>query len=379
MSKPHIVFLVAEDWYFCLHWLPVARAVRDAGYRVTVVTKVVQHADEIRTAGLTLAPFDLGRGRFNPATETARVFGLARLLRRLKPDLTHHIGIKAIATGSYAARRAGVGASINLFAGLGYLFASEQKRVRALRKVLRPLLAGPLKHRSSRVETLNQDDCDRLAADGWIDPERTTVLPGSGIDLERFTPMPSPENAVVTLAVVARMIRIKGIDLIVEAVRRVQAAGTPCRLLLVGRPDPANPSSYSVEDLETWGSLPGIEWRGHVEDVRTIWQEADIAILASHGGEGVPVTLLESSACCRPAIATNTPGCRDIVLNNSTGLLVEPDNLLSLVDATQVLVADKKKRLRFGLASRHLVETRFTSHRVASMILQDYDRLGLEP
>ncbi len=379
MSKPHIVFLVAEDWYFCLHWLPVARAVSDAGYLVTVVTKVDQHADEIQTAGLTLAQFDLGRGRFNPATETARVFRLARLLRRLKPDLTHHIGIKAIATGSYAARQAGVGASINLFAGLGYLFASEQRRVRALRKVLRPLLAGPLKYRSSRVETLNQDDCDRLAADGWIDPERTTVLPGSGIDLERFTPMPPPENAVVTLAVVARMIRIKGIDLIVEAVRRVQAAGTPCRLLLVGKPDPANPSSYSVDDLQTWGSLPGIEWRGHVEDVRTIWQEADIAILASHGGEGVPVTLLESSACCRPAIATNTPGCRDIVLNNSTGLLVEPDNLLSLVDAAQVLVADKKKRLRFGLASRHLVETRFTSHRVASMILQDYDCLGLEP
>ena len=379
MSKPHIVFLVAEDWYFCLHWLPVAGAVRDAGYRVTVVTKVDQHADEIQTAGLTLAPFDLGRGRFNPATETARVFRLARLLRRLKPDLTHHIGIKAIATGSYAARQAGVGASINLFAGLGYLFASEQRRVRALRKVLRPLLAGPLKYRYSRVETLNQDDCDRLAADGWIDPERTTVLPGSGIDLERFTPMPPPENAVVTLAVVARMIRIKGIDLIVEAVRRAQAAGTPCRLLLVGKPDPANPSSYSVDDLQTWGSLPGIEWRGYVEDVRTIWQEADIAILASHGGEGVPVTLLESSACCRPAIATNTPGCRDIVLNNSTGLLVEPDNLLSLVDAAQVLVADKKKRLRFGLASRHLVETRFTSHRVASMILQDYDCLGLEP
>lgn len=379
MSKPHIVFLIAEDWYFCLHWLPVAGAVRDAGYRVTVVTKVDQHADEIQTAGLTLAPFDLGRGRFNPATETARVFRLARLLRRLKPDLTHHIGIKAIATGSYAARQAGVGASINLFAGLGYLFASEQRRVRALRKVLRPLLAGPLKYRSSRVETLNQDDCDLLAADGWIDPERTTVLPGSGIDLERFTPMPPPENAVVTLAVVARMIRIKGIDLIVEAVRRVQAAGTPCRLLLVGKPDPANPSSYSVDDLQTWGSLPGIEWRGHVGDVRTIWLEADIAILASQGGEGVPVTLLESSACCRPAIATNTPGCRDIVLNNSTGLLVEPGNLLSLADAIQVLVADKKKRLRFGLASRHLVETGFTSHRVASMILQDYGRLGLEP
>ncbi|MEO1223927.1 MAG: glycosyltransferase family 4 protein [Pseudomonadota bacterium] len=379
MSKPHIVFLVAEDWYFCLHWLPVARAVRDAGYRVTVVTKTDQHADEIRNAGLALVPFDLGRGRFNLATETVRVFRLARLLRHLKPDLTHHIGIKAIATGSYAARRAGVGASINLFAGLGYLFASKQKRVRALRKVLRPLLAGPLKHGSSRVETLNQDDCDRLAADGWIDPERTTVLPGSGIDLERFTPMPPPDNAVVTLAVVARMIRIKGIDLIVEAVRRVQAAGTPCRLLLVGKPDPANPSSYSVEDLERWGSLPGIEWRGHVEDVRTIWREADIAILASLGGEGVPVTLLESSACCRPAIATNTPGCRDIVLNNSTGLLAEPSDLLSLVDATQVLVADKNKRLRFGSASRHLVETGFTSHRVASMILQDYGRLGLEP
>ena len=218
-----------------------------------------------------------------------------------------------------------------------------------------------------------------MVSDGWIDPTRTTVLPGSGIDLERYACLPPPDGGVVTLAVVARMLQMKGIDLIVEAVRRVQADGTPCRLILAGAPDPANPSSFSVADLEKWGALPDIEWRGHVEDVREIWREADIAVLASHGGEGVPVSLMEASACCRPAIATNMPGCRDIVQHNSTGLLVEPNNALALASAMRILIADSEKCRRFGLASRRLVEAKFASRWVADMILTDYRRLGLTP
>lgn len=378
-KTPHIVYLVAEDWYFCLHWLPIAKAVKAAGYRVTVVTKVIDHAAKIREAGLDLVAFDLGRGHHNPVKELRRSERLAHHYRDLAPDLTHHIGLRAIALGNRAARRSGIGATINLFAGLGYLFTDNRPQVRMLRAGLRFALSAGLKSQTSLVETLNNDDCLRLTADGWIDPDRTTVLPGSGIDLERYSPLPPPDGDVVTLAVVARMLRIKGIDTIVEAVQQVHAQGKRCRLLLVGKPDQTNPSSFSERDLEAWGSIPGIEWRGHVDDVRKIWQEADIAILASRGGEGVPVCLLEASACSRPSIATNTPGCRDIVRHGSTGLLFEPENVIALSKAISVLIEDTKKRLRFGATSRHLVETEFTSERVASMIVEDYRSLGLVP
>ncbi|MEM7442958.1 MAG: glycosyltransferase family 4 protein [Pseudomonadota bacterium] len=378
-SGRRIVFLVTEDWYFCLHWLPVARAVRDAGFDVTIVTKVDRHAHVINQAGLTLVDFDLGRGRRNPVTEWRRLKRLTGLYRQLAPDLVHHIGMKSIALGSHAARLADVPASVNLFAGLGYLFATDRPAVRVLRTVLKPFFAFGLNRMGSRVETLNDDDRRRLEASGWIDPTMATVLPGSGLDLERFPALPPPEGPVVTLAVVARMLKIKGIDLIVNATRRVQTDGAACRLLLVGKPDPANPSSFTQADLERWGSLPGIEWRGHIDDVREIWKEADIAVLASHGGEGVPVSLMEASACCRPSIATNTPGCRDIVVDGKTGLLVEPNDESALANAMQVLIADRRKRLRFGLASRQLVSSKFTSDQVSRMILEDYRRLGLAP
>src|SRR5207302_2514509 len=112
------------------------------------------------------------------------------------------------------------------------------------------------------------------------------------------------------------------------------------RLLLVGAPDPDNPSSISAETLRAWAAEPGIEWLGHRDNVREVWQGADIAALTSLGGEGVPKTLLEAAACARPLVASDVPGCREVVRPGVNGILVPPDDPATIADALARLIAD---------------------------------------
>src|SRR3546814_6788440 len=119
------------------------------------------------------------------------------------------------------------------------------------------------------------------------------------------------------MAVVGRMLAIKGIDVAVQAHRLLRRRGLKIKLLLAGHPDPHNPTSFTNSELTAWASEPGIEWLGHVDDVRTVWERAHIAVQPSLGGEGLPKSLLEAAACCRPIIAADVPGCREIEIGRA--------------------------------------------------------------
>jgi glycosyltransferase involved in cell wall biosynthesis len=127
------------------------------------------------------------------------------------------------------------------------------------------------------------------------------------------------------------------------------------RLLLAGAPDPENPAAISQAELNAWAAEPGVEWLGHIGDVRQVWAHAHIAVLASRGGEGIPMTLMEAAACARPLVATDVPGCREIVVPEKTGLLAPPNDPAALVDALRRMVEDAELRRRCGAAARERV------------------------
>jgi glycosyltransferase involved in cell wall biosynthesis len=126
------------------------------------------------------------------------------------------------------------------------------------------------------------------------------------------------------------------------------------RLLLVGTPDPENPTSVSEAELRRWAAEPGIQWRGEVADIRLVWAEAHIAVLPSRR-EGLPKSLLEAAACGRALVATDVPGCREIARAGENALLVPPDDPAALAQALETLATDPALRGRFAAASRHLV------------------------
>src|SRR5258706_12000705 len=117
-----ILFVVTEDWYFWVHWANLAKAVQDAGFDVLVATRVREHGERITAEGFHLLPLTLSRRSLNPLREVFAVLELARLYRRERPDLIHHVALKPIFYGSIAARLSGIGAVVNAFPGLGSIF-----------------------------------------------------------------------------------------------------------------------------------------------------------------------------------------------------------------------------------------------------------------
>jgi glycosyltransferase involved in cell wall biosynthesis len=225
---------------------------------------------------------------------------------------------------------------------------------------------------ASTVLVQNPDDQATLAARG-IAPGRIARIPGSGVDTERLTPLPEPPGPPVA-AFVGRLLDTKGVPMLMQAHALLAERGAPLRLLIAGEPDPANATSVKPALLSQWRERPGVEFLGHVSDIRTVWEKAHIAVLPSRGGEGLPLSLLEAAACGRPIVATDVPGSREIARAGVNALLTPVDDADALADAMARLGADPELRERYGAGSRRLAETEFSSARIGHEIVALYRR-----
>ena len=365
-TRPKLLFVVTEDWYFVSHRLPLAVAAQAAGYEVAVATRAGRQADAIRNAGIRLTPFALSRRGGNPLAE---VIALWRLYRREQPDLVHHVALKPVMFGALAAWLARVPAQVNAVAGLGWLFTSSG-RVRLVRPVLRWMLARLLNQPHSLTIVQNPEDQALLERSG-VPAARLRLIRGAGVDIQIFYPVsPPPEPVCIVLA--SRMLWDKGVGEFVEAARRLIGAGVSARFVLVGDPDPANPASVSESTLRGWRGQHGVEWWGRREDMPAVLQAAHIACLPSSYGEGLPKSLLEAAACGLPIVTTDAPGCREVVRDGVNGLLVPVRDAAALAAALRKLIDDAALRRRMGEQSRLRAETEFGQEIVIAQTLAVY-------
>ena len=373
MSAPTLLYLVTEDWFFWSHRLPIARAARDAGFRVVVATREDAHGARIRNEGFVLAPIRLRRRSWSPIAELAAIRDLVGLYRRERPAIVHQVAMKPVVYGTWAARRASVPAIVDALDGLGFVYGSTRPAARLLRWPVSLALGWALGRPNVHVHLQNEDDRAMLARVGALRHGRVSIIRGAGIDLAHFTPLPEPPGPF-TVAIAARMIAEKGIDDLVEAIRRLVASGTPARLLIAGAPDRDSPTAIPEPTLGAWGALPFVEWRGHVADVRTVWADAHVCALPS-SGEGLPKALLEAAACGRALIATDVPGNREVVRHEDTGLLVPYRDPGALTAALARLAHDPATRQGMASSARRMVEREFSEAVVAAKTLALYRSL----
>lgn len=368
-----LLFFVTVDWYFCSHRLPLAIAARAAGFEVVVVTQVQCHGQVIEDAGLRVVHLNCSRRSTNPFSELRVLFGLISIYRREKPDIVHHVAMKPVLYGAIAARVARVPAVVNALTGMGYLFSSGTRFARLLLPPVRLALRVLL--RRGRVIVQNSDDAALMRSLGV---NSLVVIRGSGVDPQQFAPGPEPAPPV-TVMLASRLLWDKGVGEFVEAARLLKARGVPARFVLVGAPDAGNRSSVSEATVEAWESEGIVECWGHRADMPSIVPQAHIACLPSYYREGVPKSLIEAASCGLPIVTTDTPGCREIVVDGENGFLVPPRDAVTVADALQELAEDSVLRRRMGERSRLKVESEFAQNRVIEASLAVYRELAGDP
>lgn len=212
-----------------------------------------------------------------------------------------------------------------------------------------------------------------LIREGGLREEKTEIVRGSGVDLEGYACHPErPGNPVVVMA--GRLLRDKGIEEFIEAGRMLAARGVQARFLIVGDPDPGNPSSVSVEQVARWKAEGVAEFLGFRRDIARIFRESHLVALPSYR-EGLPKVLIEAAACGRAVVTTDVPGCRDAIEDGVTGLLVPVRDAGALADALQRLIENPEERRAMGRAGRDLAEREFAIENVVDAHVAIYDEL----
>ena len=326
----------------------------------------------IEALGVPFSSLPVSFKPINPFADLALVWTLYRWYRREKPVVVHHFTVKPVIYGSIAARMARVPRIINTITGLGYAFTGE--RVTWLRRIVERLYAWSLAG-SDFTFFQNRDDWEQFTQRGLVASERTALLPGSGVDIDHFSPRVGRDNSADSEAtiflIVARLLRDKGIYEYVEAARQVKTRYPSARFQVLGARDARNPGVVPQADVEKWQSDGLVELLGEVSDVRGAVADADVVVLPSYR-EGIPRALLEAAAMARPIITTDAVGCREAVDHEQTGLLVPIRDVPALAEAMIRMIEDPALRERMGAAGRRKMEREFDERIVIEKVMEAY-------
>jgi glycosyltransferase involved in cell wall biosynthesis len=367
------ILLVANtDWYLYNFRLSLANYMREKGYETVLVSPSGRFVPKLQQQGFRWVEWKVGRKTLAPWTEVHAISKLASIFSMERPDLVHSFTVKPVLYSSFAARLAGISGIVSSVTGLGYVFLRQEAKPRSIRQVVKILYRLAFSPNRSAVIFENDADRQYFVREGLVPEERTRLIEGVGIDTDYFSLLPEPEGPPVVV-LPARMLWDKGVGVLVEAARILHAR-TQVRVALVGEPDLGNPAAVEQSMLKRWSEEGVVEWWGWQEDMREVYRRSHIVTLPSLG-EGVPTALLEAAACGRPIVATDVPGCKDIVIHGRNGLLVPANDPSALAEALERLLLDPELRTLMGAAGREIVLEKYTSARVNSATLQIYDNL----
>lgn len=375
-EKTRLLFVANVSWFFISHRLPLALEAVRRGYEVHVACQIASDTDRqtLTDAGIRIHDITLSRGSSNPIREGTLLLRLIRLYRSVRPDIAHHITIKPVIVGGIAARFVGLKNVVMAIPGLGYAFVANGTLAAARRRAILFLYRLALSPRSRRTIFQNGDDLRLFIDAGILAAEQAILIRGAGVDLQDFHPSAESSGPVVAL-LASRLLREKGIATFVEAASIVRANGIEVQFWIAGAPDPENPGSIHEDEISAWHESGVVKWLGHRTDMRSLFSQVHIVCLPTYYGEGVPKTLIEAAASGRPIVATDVPGCRDIVSDGASGYLVPPRDPEAVARAITTLALDKALRQSMGAAGRDLAEREYSLALVVRRTFELYDAM----
>ena len=369
-----LLFVVNSAEFFLSHRLPLALGAVSAGLDVAVATPAGAGVDEIVSHGFLHHPIAMTRRGTHLWQEAVSVWQLGKLFRRIRPDIIHTVTIKPVLYGGIAARVVGSSAVVSAITGLGEVFIAQGIGAQIRRHAVMHGYRLALGHSRSRVIFQNPDDQAQFVEKRLVAPRHAVLIRGSGVDMASFPMTPEPDGAPVVM-LAGRMLWSKGVAEFVAAARRLHAQRLSARFVLVGDTDSGNPQAIPASVLAEWQQEGVIDWWGFRPDMAKVLAAAHVVVLPTYYGEGVPKVLIEAAALGRALVATDAPGCREIVHNERGGLLVPSKNVAALEAAIARLVMDTPLRHTFGAYAAQLARAEFSVERVISDTLDLYANL----
>jgi glycosyltransferase involved in cell wall biosynthesis len=374
--KPKILLCITEDWFLLSHFRPLVETLVSIGREVVVATRSSGRIDQIEELGAHVVEFDFNRSSVDPLQQTMTIARTARLIRSEKPDVVHVIAMQPMVLTSAALALARPRPKTVLhLTGLGFLGISSGRAARLLRPIAMRALASVLRQPGSWLIAENPDDVAYLVAGGADPGSRATIVGGAGIDPLAFPASPLPEHPVPRVAFVGRMIRSKGVHVLLDAAEQLRRQGAPLDITLYGKTDLDNPDALDAKALAIRCGEVGVTWAGHVSDIKKVWRESDISVLPAITREGLPRSVIEAATSGRPSVVTDVPGCRHVVRDGIDGLIVPPGDPTALAAALARLAVDIPLRRRMGEAARAHALANFTVDRVMGGIRGAYAAL----
>ena len=349
-----LAFTTNGDFSFISHRLPFAYQAQKMGYEVFVIAPDTGKRSIIEAKGFKFIALPSFKNRNSIHSQIAQLLWLFWVYFKYQPDVIHHSSIGMCFVGSIAALILPKCIVINGFTGLGFIFSFDS-RSSTLKFRFAKVIAGFVWNRPNVVPLFqNQDDYETLSRHGLCN-STPKFISGSGVDTDKFIPRSKQKHcSTLIVGCAARLVADKGFDQLLDAMELVSKVDANIVLSIAGNIDESNPSSLTSDQVDKWRSRNNIRIHGFVDDVVDFWNGCDIAILLSKR-EGLPKSLIEAASCGLPIIATDVPGCREIVRHNFNGYLVDPRSVASAANAIISLAEDETKRKTAGARSREMV------------------------
>ena len=367
-----ILFIVNVDWFFVSHRLPIALEAIRQGYEVHIVTTVTDKLDLLEKSGLIVHNLSLHRSR-SGISIFSEFWALLSIIKDITPDIVHLVTIKPVLLGGIASRLASVPAVVSAISGLGFTFHGKGFIFSLRRKLISLFYYLSLGHMNQKIIFQNNDDKLKLSQIGKNINNRSVLIQGSGVDLSLYSVVENNFNSPVIM-MAARLLSSKGVREFVQASKIVRTNNKNVRFVLVGDTDPLNPESIKKSEISQWKEDGLVEIWGYRSDMSNVIPKANVIVLPSYYGEGLPKVLIEAAACGRVVITTDHPGCRDAI-TRKTGVLIPIKDSEALADAILDLLQNPQKAIKMGEAGRALAEQKYAIEKVCEKHITIYKDL----
>jgi len=367
MPKMKVAIVLNTSWNIQNFRMGLIKSLQDQGIEVYAIAPKDNSSQYLIEQGCNFIEIKMDSRGANPLKDLALTFELYNIYRRIKPDLIFHFTIKPNIFGTFAASLLRIPV-VNNVCGLGTVFLQENLISKVGIWLYRLAFRFPKK-----IFFQNPEDRDLFVEKKLVREGITDVLPGSGIDLEKFKPEKSgsdSSNKKFTFLLISRLIYDKGIMEYVEAVRKLKEKGVEAEFQLLGPADPDHKRGITLDILNSWLEGGTVDYLGSTSDVKSFINKADCVVLPSYR-EGTPRTLLEAASLAKPLIATEVPGCTSVVENNRNGFLCKIKDPADLAQTMEKMLSlDEGSRFEMGRISRTKVENEFSEKFVIDKYLE---------